>query len=75
MPKPYTPPTITLLDSHDVIRKLMHELSGPLGATSDERAANAAAAIRNVLERLPAEERDEAIARVAKRMGCARMSG
>jgi len=65
-PKPYTPPTITSLDPHDVIRKLMRELSGPLGATPDERGAHAAAAIRNVLERLPAEERDEAIGRFAK---------
>lgn len=30
-PKPYTPPTLTPLDPHDVIRKLMRELSKPSG--------------------------------------------
>ena len=52
------------LDPHEVIRKLMHELTGPLGETTDERIANAAAAINNVLERLPTEERDGALAEV-----------
>lgn len=58
---PYNAPQLRQLDPHEVIHKLMAQLTGPLGKTSEERVANAAEQIRGVLERLPAEERDEAI--------------
>jgi hypothetical protein len=58
----YAPPQLQALSPHDVIRKLMRELSGPLGATKAERVTAAASAMRNVLARLPAAERDEAVA-------------
>jgi hypothetical protein len=57
----YAAPTIRAIDPHEVIRKLMAQLTGPLGATREERAINAADQIRGVLERLPADERDDAI--------------
>lgn len=57
---PYTAPDLRQIDPHEVIRKLMAELTGPLGKTREERLKNAASAIQNVLERLPAEERDDA---------------
>ena len=63
--KPYEAPTIREIDPHKVIRKLMAELTGPLGDTREERLKNAASAILNVLERLPADERAEALGRVA----------
>lgn len=67
--KPYKAPALTQLDPHDVIRKLTHALTGPLGDTREQRLKNAASAIQNVLERLPAEERDDAIFEVVEAGG------
>jgi hypothetical protein len=67
--KPYRGPTMVELDPHEVIHKLMAQITGPLGATTEERIANAAEQIRGVLERLPEDERDEAIHEVVKSRG------
>jgi len=66
---PYEPPTIREIDPHEVIRKLMAQLIGPLGNTTEERIANAAEQITGVLERLPEGERDDAIHAVVKARG------
>jgi hypothetical protein len=64
--KPSDAPKLGEIDPHEMIRKLVAELTGPLGDTRDERLANAASAIQNVLERLPADERDAAIEQLAR---------
>lgn len=67
--KPYSAPTMRKLEATDVIRKLLHELDGPLGDTPEARIEKAAALIRSVLDRLPLEERDEAVAKAVGASG------